>query len=597
MKYKFYGLLYDLIHFILPNLNNVMNQNDILYTSQQYKNIINLYDNTIKIELGFDGEDILCLCGGLENYVIEHQIITKSTEKTEDDIPYVLLDDIDLKKIGEYVSFEIKYFNVLDYVSNISLLQKCEAFITSNQTHKDFALNTLCKKIILLVDDQIDTMNYYYNPFDIDLVITDTLTPLKFAFCFYPESIKSILYDNYKKCPYDKMLNVVTKSNLITEINKLISKNNYLVNKYLVIINTNFSHCENYYGDLINKFSKTIPSNFNACYLYKDDTIHNSILIIKPQTDISKIISNIYQLTLNSVSYCNKALLLNGIGDFIMLDYHYDLTKYKYIYVITNNSEATVHTIKNIDTFKNDYIIEYDTQKAYNISNFLSYERLMNSNLISPELKQELQCADSYSVFNIFPKMSLVSKHDLQYRLKYNCRCDNHRIDCYSNILNTKFNIKSRELPPKYIIIAPYTTNLPFGCYVCGIGHQTICPKTKNGRQFNDLDWENTLHLLNDIFSLPGVVLGTTKVQEKFLTKNIIDLTNKTSIIESFEIVKNAYGYIGIDTCFAVLSTKCLKYNIIKSVNKFEWIGQYYNNNINNTIYLYDNIPKIHALI
>ena len=253
MKYKFYGAFYDFIHFILPNIDDIIKTNDILSTSQQYKNIINCYNSKLPVELSsYDGTDIMTLYEKFNNTTIKHQLTTIS-QVSQLNQPFVLIDNVEVKKIGHYISHTIQYFNKLDYVSNIQLLQECETFITSNPIHKDFALNTKCKKVILITNNILDTYNYEYNPFNTELCITDTLTPIKLKFYFYPESIKSILYNNYKNCPYDKTIKLISKNKLMDEINNITNNDN---DDYSLIINTNYTHCEKFYDELINKFCK-----------------------------------------------------------------------------------------------------------------------------------------------------------------------------------------------------------------------------------------------------------------------------------------------------------------------------------------------------
>ncbi|QKF93885.1 hypothetical protein QKU48_gp0427 [Fadolivirus algeromassiliense] len=600
MKYKFYGSLHDLIHFVLPNINDILKKDDILYTTTLYKQIINYYNDTFTVNpycdtgVGDDSDDkypidILTMYPTFCNHTINKQL-SDNKEVIYDN--FILLDEICDNEIESYLDKKIVIFDI-NTDNAVSLLEHCEIFITSNKNHKDFALISKCKNVILLTNQILDSYDYDYNPFNSNLIISESLYNIKLKFYFFPESEKSILYTTYQNCTYDKEIKLI-KKNEMSDMIKFM----YFDNEYPLLINTNYVCCGNFEEELINKFSKLVPKNFDICYLYKDDIHNNSIFIINPKKHMSNInYTNVYYLKLLNVTYFNKALIMNGIGDLVMLDYHYDLSLYKYLYIITNNSNASVELIKMTNAYNYDYLVEYDTQKKFNLFNFLSYNNLMQHSIVPVYLKQELLHVDSYSVFDIFPKMELVSKDKIKYKLNYKCTCNTHKIQCQSHIINIKCDISSFKLPDKYVVIAPYTINSPFYCYICKKDHQQICPVNNNGRQYNDIDWNNTIYLINNVFKIPGVIIGTIKIPDKYLVSNIIDLTNKTSIVESFEIVKRAYAYIGIDTCFAVLSSKCLKYNLIKSVNNFRWINQYYNNNINNTIYLFENIPKIYSVV
>ena len=113
----------------------------------------------------------------------------------------------------------------------------------------------------------------------------------------------------------------------------------------------------------------------------------------------------------------------------------------------------------------------------------------------------------------------------------------------------TKFN-----LPSRYVSICPCSTD-----------------KRLMNRDFSVRDWqavENYLEKTNTI----GVVLnnGSDSIPD---LKNIINLNNKTSILESIEILKKSKFYIGIDSCMAILAARHFHpFNLmIKSVN-----GQFY---------------------
>src|SRR5208282_6882512 len=115
--------------------------------------------------------------------------------------------------------------------------------------------------------------------------------------------------DIYFKCPFkNKSITTINHNQLVSKINN----NNCLIfNTNLIIYDS-----DAFYNELINKFNKLVPSNYDICYLYKDDFYHNSIFIKGKSNN-----NNIYYLNIKTAYYCNKAIFINGIGDFILADY------------------------------------------------------------------------------------------------------------------------------------------------------------------------------------------------------------------------------------------------------------------------------------
>lgn len=118
--------------------------------------------------------------------------------------------------------------------------------------------------------------------------------------------------------------------------------------------------------------------------------------------------------------------------------------------------------------------------------------------------------------------------------------------------------------------------NLPAD-FVC------ICPYTVNDRRFanrdfSTADWTNVLAEITKR-GVAGVVLNTgpDPIPEH---PNIINLSNKTTLPESVEILKYSVGYMGIDSCLSVLAAQLFdRENLfIKSNNQhlFTWRHVYY---------------------
>lgn len=102
-----------------------------------------------------------------------------------------------------------------------------------------------------------------------------------------------------------------------------------------------------------------------------------------------------------------------------------------------------------------------------------------------------------------------------------------------------KYELTSRwDLPPNYIVICP----------------DTETDKALPRRSFYPVEWERVLAFLK-LTNLTGVVVNTGKHPVP-IDPNIIDLSNKTTMIQAIEILKRAKGYFGIDSWLSVLAAK-----------------------------------------
>lgn len=93
------------------------------------------------------------------------------------------------------------------------------------------------------------------------------------------------------------------------------------------------------------------------------------------------------------------------------------------------------------------------------------------------------------------------------------------------------------ELPAEYIAICPYSND-----------------KRIASRDFNGADWDAVIKYLVGR-GIKGVVLNNSSepVPE---SNQLINLANKTNITEAVEVVKNACGYVGIDSAMSVVASK-----------------------------------------
>jgi ADP-heptose:LPS heptosyltransferase len=131
----------------------------------------------------------------------------------------------------------------------------------------------------------------------------------------------------------------------------------------------------------------------------------------------------------------------------------------------------------------------------------------------------------------------------------------------YSGFLVNRLAIIDQHLPKNYIVIAPVSGNDP----------------RRPNRNFNEEDWKGTLEYLNQC-DMKGVVLGSDECSVPNDEK-LINLNRKTDLIVSFEILKLAKGYIGVDSCLSVLASKLFDEHLfVKSTDKhlLRWKHVYY---------------------
>lgn len=118
-------------------------------------------------------------------------------------------------------------------------------------------------------------------------------------------------------------------------------------------------------------------------------------------------------------------------------------------------------------------------------------------------------------------------------------------------------SIDSIELPRRYFVVQPYTlTQQP-------------------GRDYEQQDWDNTIAFLEEK-NTPGVVLDISyrDVPQHPLLHN---LQRQTTLEQSIEILKYAYGYLGNDSCLSILACQLFPPSRIriKSKNTFYFAHQH----------------------
>lgn len=125
-------------------------------------------------------------------------------------------------------------------------------------------------------------------------------------------------------------------------------------------------------------------------------------------------------------------------------------------------------------------------------------------------------------------------------------------------------NISKFNLPSKFAVICPSTIN--------AIGRL-------RHRKFTARDWDSVRSFLT-INKIKAVVLGVDCWVPPNID-NLVNLSNKTSILESIEIAKKCSLYIGVDSMISVIVSKTLESNntIIKTLKAKRRISNYYKPN------------------
>lgn len=112
-------------------------------------------------------------------------------------------------------------------------------------------------------------------------------------------------------------------------------------------------------------------------------------------------------------------------------------------------------------------------------------------------------------------------------------------------------DIQHIALPSQFACITPCSTD-----------------KRAAGRDFHDGDWDITIQYLIDN-NLYGVVLNTG-ADEIPVHNRIVDLSNKTTMLEAIEILKKAACFIGVDSCLSIVAAKLFTPDrlTVKSINQ-----------------------------
>jgi len=259
-----------------------------------------------------------------------------------------------------------------------------------------------------------------------------------------------------------------------------------------------------------------------------------------------------------------KILLTCGLGDFIAIEPF-----------LTNNEKNSVEEIYWA-TRARQWIID-----------------ACDLNYIFPNLKKQYVLYENWGTMDEYKKG--IKPYCVRNKLELEQLCSKKFDDIidYSvpNIMQEVFNkkrlyIKSKialykdkleiKLPKKYFVIHPFSDNDPNPeREIIKIEELKISKFLKNN-------------------NIKGIIINKTLRATNINIENTIDLTNKTTLRQSMEIVRRASGFIGAASCFSVLASKLFSkeklfikgnlYHLIKPQTK-EFLTYYAPYTINSFIY------------
>lgn len=168
-------------------------------------------------------------------------------------------------------------------------------------------------------------------------------------------------------------------------------------------------------------------------------------------------------------------------------------------------------------------------------------------------------CLDKLKIFKKEVPLSLKRARDLSIlKIFEDIKAKKLSYNGSSFVNNHLADISHFSLDQDYIVVAPFSSD-----------------KRIRNRDFDHLDWKKCLLCLKE-YKMKGVVInsGPDSVPED---DHLINLSNKTSLMEAVEILKKAKGYLGIDSWLSVLAPKLFDYPFlqIKSRNEHCYSNAY----------------------
>lgn len=282
----------------------------------------------------------------------------------------------------------------------------------------------------------------------------------------------------------------------------------------------------------------------------------------------------------------NRIFCSNGLGDFITTSNIINLNDYDTIYIASPRVKIIQKYINNY--YPNLKVINIDDGETYfSMSQWLHihksnkhYHTILND-CVDISIRIIFKMIDFY--YTILDKNPWISDNTISYNhpafnemryisndLNFINKDEVYDINKISNILKIKkypidlkrFNLENFS---DYYIIVPYAADDAIDCPKCAHIHKKVdyCSYYRNFTQDDWIGVEN--YLLKK--KMKGIILG---VEDGFFPNNkiFLNLTNKTNLFESIELLRKAEGYIGIDSWLCIIAPMFEVSDIkIKSIN------------------------------
>ena len=318
------------------------------------------------------------------------------------------------------------------------------------------------------------------------------------------------------------------------------------------------------------RFSNPLNANGNVNKIKKTEVVTKKI---KPLENNVYTYDNVNDIINYMKLNKNKkyAFVICGVGDFICIDYFLNFKDIHFIFASKSSlllKTLLMETEKNNKSDVQHFAVYFNfdilNRPGFNDVNEmfqrLPYLKLLNKisqiNVVDIKLFKYIQ-----NIINCNPKIEALNKNNRFLNKTY---CD----------VKKKFN-----LPENIMLICPYTQDNRVQCILCDKMHTETnnCIATRN---FTINDYYDTESILkkNNMFGV--IVTDVESILPDKIKDSFINLSGKTSIEESIEILKACHGYIGIDSFLSIIATKIFTNNnvIIKCYNKHgcEWKDVYW---------------------
>lgn len=248
-------------------------------------------------------------------------------------------------------------------------------------------------------------------------------------------------------------------------------------------------------------------------------------------------------------SFIFDILITCGIGDFLAIESFF------------SQKEKNIRNVFYATRAQKEISKLFDALPNYDIKEHINYFDRFNGKL--PTI-WDINHLNRITKSKLDPAI-----HDYSIKVKFN----ENRRNKYKHYNGSSFlkyelakDIKTKfNLPSNYIVVHPCSkasyrlaaqrelTPYEWKFLLAEIPGTSSCGKTG---LFKDTLGGGDFRLLGGTSQQKIVVLNTWPDYQIPNNKNIIDLTNKTTLIESIEILKNSNGYFGIDSALSVLAAK-----------------------------------------